>query len=131
MMPIRDAIKNRYLDVCLRLLSSGNGEIARFRATSFVALASRGCLAGALLFTVGGCSQLAPTDAAPAPGGLPTATQVGVCYTSAASTPAQVRALAADQCPVGTTPRLVAQGWNLDVCPILIPVRATFDCAAR
>jgi hypothetical protein len=89
-------------------------------------------LAGALLIAAAGCRQLAPTEAAPAAAsGAPTVTRVGVCYLSTATTPAQVRALAADQCPAGTSPQLVSQDWDLNACPILLPVRATFDCRTR
>lgn len=87
-------------------------------------------LAGSLLLTLAGCSQLAPTEAAPDSPGAGTATNVGVCYSSSASTPAQVTALATDECPVGTKARLVSQGWNLDACPVLTPVQATFACAS-
>jgi hypothetical protein len=90
-------------------------------------------LAGILCLALGACSQLAPTEAAPAagPNGIPDANEVGVCYSSSASTPAQVAALATDQCPTGTKAKWMSQGWDLDACPVLMPVRATFECAAR
>lgn len=87
-------------------------------------------LAGFLILALAGCSQLAPTEAAPTTTGTSGTTNVGVCYSSAASTPAQVTALATDECPVGMKARLVSQEWNLDACPVLTPVQATFACAA-
>lgn len=86
-------------------------------------------LAAVLILALAGCSQLAPTEAAPATAGTSGTTNVGVCYSSAASTPSQVTALATDECPAGMKAQLVDQDWNLTACPVLTPVQATFACA--
>jgi hypothetical protein len=52
---------------------------------------------------------------------------VGVCYNKMFSTPQQVQVVAAEACGPDTTPELVEQDERLS-CPLLTPVRATFQC---
>ncbi len=53
--------------------------------------------------------------------------QVTVCYSSRGSTPAQVRALATEECAkVGKTAQFVEQ--NYANCPLQTPVSAIFSC---
>jgi len=56
---------------------------------------------------------------------------VSVCYSRLAAAPGQVEAVAAEECGKDMTPKLVDQGVDLNACPLLIPVRATFTCAAH
>jgi hypothetical protein len=82
------------------------------------------------LLVLPACSQLAPVEAAPAATGDAEANSVGVCYSRVASTPAQIADAAARECLPGTTPRLVGQDFNMSLCPVLTPIRATFACVA-
>jgi hypothetical protein len=66
-----------------------------------------------------------------AAGGSPADAPVSVCYSRLASSPAQVAAVAASECGKGETPLLVDQGIDLTACPVMIPIRATFRCAAH
>jgi hypothetical protein len=79
---------------------------------------------------LGGCGALAPFEAAP-PGALPgggDGVPVSVCYSRLASTAEAVRAVAAEACHGGGTPRLVGSTWDLAACPVLTPARAVFAC---
>ncbi|MBV8651974.1 MAG: hypothetical protein JO255_10945 [Alphaproteobacteria bacterium] len=53
--------------------------------------------------------------------------RIAVCYNSQFSTPAQVHAVAVDACGPDTTPQLLRQDEHLN-CPLLTPVRATYQC---
>jgi hypothetical protein len=93
-------------------------------------MTSRRALALSLTLILGGCGALAPFESAP-PHTLPagvTGTAVGVCYSRLASTTETVRAIAAQACGKGETPRLVDTSWDLTVCPVLTPARAVFVC---
>lgn len=84
-----------------------------------------------LLLGLVGCSALAPSESAPDPTTVASADQtVGICYTRTASTPEQVLASAKLSCATGTTPHLLEERWNLNLCPVLTPVRANFSCTA-
>lgn len=83
----------------------------------------------ALLATSCG-SLVAPFESAPqlADDGTDIGDRVGVCYNKMFSTPEQVRAVAVEACGPNTTPQLVNQDMHL-TCPLLTPVRASFQCA--
>lgn len=53
--------------------------------------------------------------------------RIGVCYNKMFSTPEQVRVVAAEACGPDTEPQLIDQDLRLS-CPLLTPVRATFQC---
>lgn len=94
--------------------------------------------AGALLLLaaaagLAGCSAMDPfpTYADPAPAGAAEAgPRVAICYDSLASSLDEVRAAAQRECPAGTGARPLATDWTMQNCPVLLPARATFVCAA-
>jgi hypothetical protein len=53
--------------------------------------------------------------------------RVAVCYNKMFSTPAQVRAVAVDACGPDTSPQFLEQDTRLS-CPLMTPVRATYQC---
>ena len=53
--------------------------------------------------------------------------RIGVCYNKLFSTPEEVHAVAVDACGPDTTPQLIEQDERLS-CPLLTPVRATYQC---
>jgi hypothetical protein len=85
-------------------------------------------LTGALLTTSCG-SLVAPYEGVPAipHNGNDPGDRVAVCYNKMFSTPQQVHAVAVDACGPDTTPQLVGQDERL-ACPLLTPVRATYQC---
>jgi hypothetical protein len=56
------------------------------------------------------------------------AARVAVCYNALTTTAERVRAIAAESCAAGTTPRALARDFSLNNCPLLQPARATFAC---
>ncbi|MDE2230400.1 MAG: hypothetical protein KGL11_15365 [Alphaproteobacteria bacterium] len=102
-----------------------------------------------LAFVLVGCSDFAPFETMTpnlgpgaqrrepaqqtitAAGANPANAPVSVCYSRLAATPAQVTAVAAEECGKGEAPELVDQGVDLMACPVLIPTRATFRCIAH
>lgn len=75
--------------------------------------------------------QEPPQEIVTAAGGNPADAPVSVCYSRLASTPEQVAAVAASECRNGETAVLVDQGVDLTACTVLVPIRATFRCAAH
>lgn len=55
---------------------------------------------------------------------------IAICYNRLTASADQVRSTAAGACPGGAL-SLVAQGWNLNVCPVFTPVRAVFTCTTH
>jgi hypothetical protein len=53
--------------------------------------------------------------------------QVAICYNRLSASPGEISDNARQAC-FGATPRLTGQGWDLDACPLLMPVRAVFAC---
>jgi hypothetical protein len=53
--------------------------------------------------------------------------RIAVCYNKMFATPAQVHAVAVDACGPDATPQLIEQDQRL-ACPVLTPVRATYQC---
>jgi hypothetical protein len=55
-------------------------------------------------------------------------TLVAVCYNAFTTTAARVRAIAAGSCAAGTTLHPITRDFDLAVCPLFEPARATFAC---
>ena len=89
-------------------------------------------LALLLLLALGGCGAVDPYATIPriTQPGQPSGARVAICYNSLATTLADVKAQAQQQCDVGTTARQVDTDWYLQYCPLLLPARATFVCTA-
>lgn len=79
----------------------------------------------------GGQQQATAQELVTAAGLNPAYAPVSVCYSRLAASPDQVKAVAAEECGKGETPRLVDQGVDLSACPLLVPIRATFSCVAH
>jgi hypothetical protein len=85
------------------------------------------------------CSALdpfatAPRAAKPAlPGHPAPPPRVAICYNGLATSAAEARAQAQQQCAKGTVAAPIASDHYLQFCPILLPTHATFACvpAAR
>ena len=81
-----------------------------------------------------GCSGLAPYPTYPRIAGLgeeATALRVAICYNTLVSTLEEVQVAAQQECPSDTTARPLDTDWHLQYCPLLLPARATFVCAAK
>jgi hypothetical protein len=93
---------------------------------------SRGA-AAALLLTLAGCGALDPYPAAPraAQPGAPAGPRVAICYNTLTTTLAEVQAEAQQECSANTAAEPVDTDWYLHACPLLLPARATFVCAAK
>ena len=81
-----------------------------------------------------GCSALAPYPTYPraaGPGEEATAPRVAICYDTLVSTLDDVQVAAQQECPSDTTASPVDTDWHLQYCPLLLPARATFVCAAK
>jgi hypothetical protein len=91
-----------------------------------------------LTLTQCGTSLVTPFETVPPPesreemlmieSGIPLP-RVAICYNAAATTAAQVRALAAARCAGGTVPHAMSRDFDLSACPLFVPERATFSCA--
>lgn len=81
------------------------------------------------------CGALTPYASAPAP--LPAGVtdhrqRVGICANPLKTTPQQVQQLAQAECLGNTVAEQVTgDDYRLDVCPLAVPARVTFACAAR
>jgi hypothetical protein len=82
---------------------------------------------------LGGCGALDPYAMVGriAHPGQPTGQRVGICYNTFSSTLPQVQAEAQRECAADTTAQPVETDWYLDMCPLLLPARATFVCVAK
>jgi hypothetical protein len=82
-----------------------------------------------------GCSSaLAPYPTYPrmaGPGEEGTALRVAICYDTLVSTLDEVQVAAQQECPSDTTATPFDTDWHLQYCPLLLPARATFFCAAK
>ena len=81
-----------------------------------------------------GCSGLAPYPTYPRMAGLgeeATALRVAICYNTLVSTLDEVQVAAQQECPSDTTATPFDTDWHLQYCPLLLPARATFICAAK
>ena len=87
-----------------------------------------------LVVVLTGCSGLAPYPTYPpmaGPGEEATALRVAICYDTLVSTLDQVQLSAQQECPSNTTATPFDTDWRLQYCPLLLPSRATFVCAAK
>jgi hypothetical protein len=74
---------------------------------------------------------LPPFETIPVPGAQGSNDmRVAVCYNFLTTTAEEVRGLAATSCGAAATPEPVERDVSLNYCPILMPTRATFTCAA-
>ena len=81
-----------------------------------------------------GCSALAPYPTYPrmaGPGEEATALRVAICYDTLVITLDEVQVAAQQECPSDTTATPFDTDWYLQYCPLLLPARATFVCAAK
>lgn len=56
--------------------------------------------------------------------------RVAICYNPLASSASEVKKEAQEKCPAKRVAVRVATDWHLNYCPVLLPYRATFACAA-
>ena len=82
---------------------------------------------------LGGCGSLGPYATLPhtAAPGQPAGQRVGICYNTLRSTPAQLQAEAQRECAANTLAEPVDTDWYMENCPLLLPARASFVCAAK
>jgi hypothetical protein len=86
------------------------------------------------LATLGGCTLLNPYETIPLkppPQAHDTRPRVGVCYDALSVKPDQLLAAAQDACGKNMTPVREDTDYGietLNVCPMLLPGRATFLC---
>jgi hypothetical protein len=84
--------------------------------------------------SLGGCTLLDPYETVPLkppPEAHDTRPRVGICYDTFANKPEQILAAAQDSCGKNMTPVREDSDYGLralDVCPMLLPGRATFIC---
>lgn len=80
------------------------------------------------------CSALAPYPTYPRMAGSgeeATTLRVAICYDTLVSTLDEVQVAAQQECPSDTTATAFDTDWYLQYCPLLLPARATFVCAAK
>jgi hypothetical protein len=95
---------------------------------------ARVLLASVAVGALAGCSALAPYPTFPhmaGPGEETTALRVAICYDTLVSTLDEVQVAAQQECPSDTTATPFDTDWHLQYCPLLLPARATFVCAAK
>jgi hypothetical protein len=83
--------------------------------------------------TLAGCGALAPYPTVPRaakPGAAPVP-RVAICYDRLASTLADVQQEAQQECAANTVAKPAGTDWYMQNCPLLLPARATFVCAAK
>jgi hypothetical protein len=82
---------------------------------------------------LGGCGSCSPYATVPrtAEPGQPPGQRVGICYNTLHSTPTQVQAEAQRECAADTVPEPVDTDWHMQMCPLLLPARATFVCVPK
>jgi hypothetical protein len=86
-----------------------------------------------LAATLAGCGALDPFPAAPRPAqpGAAPGPRVAICYNTLTTSLAEVEAEAQQECSAGTVAVPADTDWYLQACPLLLPARATFVCAAK
>jgi len=84
-------------------------------------------LAGTLL----GCT-MQPYATLPAPAQPGDAgTRVAICYNGVKTPEPAVLNAAQGECPAATTAQRAETDYSMQVCPVLLPARATFICVPR
>ena len=86
----------------------------------------------AVAAALAGCSAFEPypTVPAPAPPADP-GTRVAICFNELHTPAAAVRDAAQRECPPNTAAELRETDHYMQVCPVLLPGRATFVCVPR
>lgn len=95
---------------------------------------ARALVASVAVGVQAGCSALAPYPTFPLAAALgenATALRVAICYNTLVSTVDEVQVAAQLECPSDTTATPFDTDWYLQYCPLLLPARATFFCAAK
>ncbi len=77
-----------------------------------------------------GCAPFATVPQA-AGKGEPAGPRVAICYNPLTSASPEVEKSAQLQCPAKRAATRVATDWRLNFCPLFLPARATFACAAE
>ncbi len=72
----------------------------------------------------------APLPAPAPPAAATDNTGIAICYNRLWNSPATVKSAAAAACGSGKVPRVMSQGFELDACPVMTPMRAVFACTA-
>lgn len=95
----------------------------------FAAAATLGILA------LSGCSILDPFPTLPVPLSAgqtpPTGQRVAICYNTVTTSLPEVERLGQQECPANTVAELTDTDYHVQVCPLLIPGRATFLCRPK
>jgi hypothetical protein len=83
--------------------------------------------------TLAGCGALDPYPTAPhaLPPNAAAGPRVAICYNTLTTTLAEVQAAAQQECSADTLAEPADTDWYLQNCPLFLPARATFVCAAR
>ena len=95
---------------------------------------ARALVVSVAVCVLAGCSALAPYPTFPRAAALgenATALRVAICYNTLASTLDEVQVAAQQECPSEMTATPFDTDWYLQYCPLLLPARATFYCAAK
>ncbi len=92
----------------------------------------------AILAVIGGgliaCTALDPYETVPVPpppGVTDAGPRIGICYDSMISSPPRIQAAAQAACAAGTIAVAADTEYQLDLCPLLLPARATFVCTPK
>jgi hypothetical protein len=81
-----------------------------------------------------GCSALVPfptVPAGPANGVVDPRQRVAICFNRVKTPPEQVQQAAQAQCLGDTVAEPIGIDYGLDLCPLAVPGRANFACAAK
>jgi hypothetical protein len=95
---------------------------------------ARALVVSVAVSVLAGCSGLAPYPTYPRMAGAgeeATALRVAICYSTLVSTLDEVQVAAQEECPSDMTATPFDTDWHLQYCPLLLPARATFVCAAK
>lgn len=76
-----------------------------------------------------GCGAYPTVPASPTPD-QPAGARVAICYNELHTSLAAAQEEARKECPAGAAAELVDTDHMLQYCPLLLPARATFACAA-
>jgi hypothetical protein len=86
-----------------------------------------------LAATLAGCGALDPYPTPPraAHPGAAASPRVAICYNTLTTSLPEVQTQAQQECSAGTRAEPADTDWYLQNCPLLLPARATFVCAAK